>query len=253
MPRDDHHVGIAPEEVSLLAARVCLGPLLLLQGRRVRRVTPRLPEAEGPRAGIEGAGAGSPLRLLVVGDSSAAGVGVSHQQAALAQPTARALARRIGRPVKWQLVARSGACTEEAIELLRASPVSPADVLVTALGVNDVTGQRAARFVGDIAELWRVAARHAGVRHGVLAGLPPMHAFPAVPQPLRWYLGQYARGLDASLEAWIAAQPHLRFCSMQWPVGPGSVATDGFHPGPEGYARWSEAMAAKAAEVLGHA
>ena len=239
--------------MSLLAARVCLGPLLLLQGQRVRRDTPRLPEAEGPRAGVEGAGTAPPLRLLVVGDSSAAGVGVARQEAALAQPMACALAARLGRPVKWQLVAKSGVCTEEAIELLRASPVAPADVLATALGVNDVTGQRAGRFMGDMAELWRVASRHAGVRFGVLAGLPPMHEFPAVPQPLRWYLGRYARALDTSLEAWIAPQAHLRFCSMQWDAGPGSVAADGFHPGPAGYARWSELMAERVAELVARA
>ena len=77
-----------------------------------------------------------------------------------------------------------------------------------------------------------------------------MHRFPAVPQPLRWYLGRYARSLDMSLQAWIAPQPHLRFCSLQWDAGPGSVATDGFHPGPAGYARWSGLMAERVAEVL---
>jgi hypothetical protein len=54
-----------------------LGPLLLLQGRHVRRVTPRLAEAVGPRDGT--AGNGPPLRLLIVGDSAAAGVGVPVQ------------------------------------------------------------------------------------------------------------------------------------------------------------------------------
>ncbi len=52
-----------------------LAPLLLWQGRHVRRVTPRLPEAAGPRAGTTGHG--PPLRLLVLGDSAAAGVGVA--------------------------------------------------------------------------------------------------------------------------------------------------------------------------------
>ena len=41
----------------------------------------RLPEAEGPRAGS--AGEGPALRLLILGDSSAAGVGTTHQEEAL--------------------------------------------------------------------------------------------------------------------------------------------------------------------------
>ncbi|EKS9872121.1 SGNH/GDSL hydrolase family protein, partial [Burkholderia cepacia] len=44
-------------------ATAALGPLLFAQGRYVRRVTPRLPEAAGPRDGV--AGDGPPLRVLV--------------------------------------------------------------------------------------------------------------------------------------------------------------------------------------------
>ena len=236
--------------MSTLAARIVLGPLLLAQGRQVRRTTPRLPEPDGPRAGTEGGGSDAPLRILVVGDSSAAGVGVERQEAALAQPLARALAKRRGGPVAWQLVAKSGICTSEAIELLHAHRVSRADVLVTAVGMNDVTGQRASRFLRDVEELWRVATRVSGVRHGVVSGLPPLHALPAAPQPLRWYLGRYARQLDRSLESWVAARPHLRFCSLQWAAEPGSIASDGFHPGAGGYARWSELAAQRVAELV---
>lgn len=50
-----------------------LGPLLWLQARHVRRVTPHMPEPPGLRAGT--AGRGPLIRLLVAGDSGAAGVG----------------------------------------------------------------------------------------------------------------------------------------------------------------------------------
>lgn len=252
MPRDHHHVDIAAKEtLSFVAARIVLGPLLLAQGRHVRRTTPRLPEPDGPRSGTEGAGVAPALRVLVVGDSSAAGVGVERQEAALAQPLARALAARRSGPVSWQLVAKSGICTAEAIDLLHASRIARADVLVTAIGMNDVTGQRAARFLRDFEELWRVAARVAGVRRGVVSGLPPLHALPAAPQPLRWYLGRYARHLDLALEQWVAQRPHLAFCPLQWAAEPGSIASDGFHPGPGGYARWSSEAADRVVELIG--
>ncbi len=41
---------MSPWECYLL--RTLLGPIFWLQGKRVRRVTPRLPEPPGPRAGI---------------------------------------------------------------------------------------------------------------------------------------------------------------------------------------------------------
>ncbi|WP_236040775.1 hypothetical protein [Marinobacter nauticus] len=51
-----------------------LFPVLLYQGKRTRRVTPRLPEATGDYAGQYGEG--EPVfRLLVLGESTAAGVG----------------------------------------------------------------------------------------------------------------------------------------------------------------------------------
>jgi lysophospholipase L1-like esterase len=188
--------------------------------------------------------------LLVVGDSSAAGVGVERQEHALAQPMARALAARLGAVVAWRLVARSGVCAEEAIELVRGADIGRADVLATSVGMNDVTGQRAARFVRDMAELWRVASERSGARCGVITGLPPLHLLPAAPQPLRWYLGRYARRLDADLERWIAAEPRLAHCSLQWAAGAGSIAADGFHPGPAGYARWSALLAEMAAGLV---
>ena len=61
--------------------RTLLAPVLLVQGRRMFARMPKLPlptDLEpGPR------GDGPPLSLLVVGDSSAAGIGVGRQEDAL--------------------------------------------------------------------------------------------------------------------------------------------------------------------------
>ena len=234
----------------LTLSKIVLGPLLLAQGRWVRRTALRLPEAEGPREGVEAFGAGEPLRVLIVGDSSAAGVGVDHQDRAFARPLARLAAERIGRPVAWQLIAKSGVCAREAVQMLRAASVAPADLLVTAVGMYDVTGQRPARhFVDDVRELWAVASARAGVRLGVISGLPPVHVLPAAPQPLRWYLGRCASSLDARLRQWVDAAPHLRYCSLQWAAMPHEMAADGFHPGAKQYGQWAEAVAGMAAEL----
>src|SRR5689334_20066239 len=81
-PGDVRHGSFTPGgAMGYRTASIALVPLLALQGRRVRRVTPRLPEPPGPRAGL--AGDGPPLRLLILGDSSAAGVGAPSQDEAL--------------------------------------------------------------------------------------------------------------------------------------------------------------------------
>ena len=105
--------------LQLLAAKLALGPMLLPQARWVRRVALRLPEAPGAREGV--VGAGDPLlRLLVIGDSSAAGVGLADQAQALALPLAQRLSEVIDGPVAWQLVAQSGVDSAQARAMVLA-------------------------------------------------------------------------------------------------------------------------------------
>jgi len=226
----------------LPAARLVLGPVLLRQAGAVRRTALRLPEASGPRDGVVGEGEPR-LRLLVVGDSSAAGVGLRHQSQALALPLATLLAERAGTAVSWQLLARTGLDTPGAVELLAQARVAPADVVVTALGVNDVTSQLSAgAFVTHTAQLWSELKRSTGATWGVACGLPPMGRLTAIPQPLRWYLGRYAAVLDASLREW-ARRHALGHCSLGWTDDPAFLAPDGFHPGPALYPQWAARLA----------
>ena len=127
-----------------------LGPVYALQGRYVRRVTPRLPEAPGPRAGT--LGTGLELRLLLLGDSAAAGVGALSQDEALCGRLASELAQSFR--VSWALVARSGATTAGTARHLLRSPAARFDVAVVSLGGNDVMGGRPlARWLDDVDEL----------------------------------------------------------------------------------------------------
>jgi lysophospholipase L1-like esterase len=223
-----------------LALAFPLLPVLALQARRVRSVTPRLPEPPGEREGRRGEG--SPLRLLILGDSAAAGVGAAYQDEAL-------LGRLVGTladlpALEWRLVARSGDTTADTLRTLRSLPDLRCDIAVTSLGVNDVT---ALRGTDAFLSLQRQLVAHlrdaCGARLILVSGLPPMHAFPALPEPLRGFVGRHARRLDAALAAWIATQAdctHLPFGEL-----PSSemMASDGFHPGPPIYADWADRVA----------
>ena len=84
-----------------------LAPVLLAQGSLTRSRTPVLPEPPGDRTGSRGTG--RPLRLLIAGDSAAAGVGAAHQDEAL---LGQLLARLVPSwHVSWRLAARTGATT----------------------------------------------------------------------------------------------------------------------------------------------
>jgi lysophospholipase L1-like esterase len=227
---------------SLVAAKLLLGPVLLPQALRVRRTALRLPEAAGARSGVAGEGAVQ-LRVLVVGDSSAAGVGVADQAQALALPLARRLHERLGGAVAWQLVAKSGVNTQEALGLAGEAAIEAADVLAVVLGVNDATGQtRADRYLAGLEQLRAHVAARTGARWTVFCGLPPMHRFTALPHPLRWYLGRCADLLDTELQAWTARQGH-GYLSTRWSLDRALLADDGFHPGPLLYPQWADRLA----------
>lgn len=230
--------------------KLLLGPLLLWQGRRVRATALRLPEAAGPRAAE-----GSALRLLIVGDSSAAGVGARHQDEALAGRLAQALAARLGQSVGWQLIATSGYRSEHALAALQVAELAPADVLITALGVNDVVDQVPPRqAIQALDGIHALAAQRAGVRLSLHCGAPPMQAFPLLPQPLRWFFGRQAARLNAALARSVADQAHRRVVRLPLSMLRDAavlMAEDGFHPGPRGYALWAEALADQVMTGLG--
>jgi len=82
-----------------------------------------------------------------------------------------------------------------------------------------------------------------GVAHVLLSSLPPMHVFPALPQPLRWYLGMRARQLNGMLRTIADAEDCCEFLQVDLPFEPDYMAADGFHPAAPAYSAWAAAAA----------
>ena len=66
-----------------------------------------------------------------------------------------------------------------------------------------------------------------------------MGAFPALPQPLRWYLGKKASLFNQHLQALALTQQDLCYLGVDFPTGSEYIASDGFHPSHVAYAHWS--------------
>jgi len=227
-----------------LALKIVLAPVLVAQAVATRKRAPSLPEAAGAREGTIGGDGADALRLLIAGDSSAAGVGVARQDQALAGCLGRALQRRIARPVHWRLQARSGFTTQQVFALLREQPPQAADVAVVVTGVNDVIEQvplrRAIAQRSALAD-WLLGER--GVSHVVFAPLPPVERFPLLPRPLRTVMGADAHRLDDALARWAATRSDVSHAVIDVALGAETMASDGFHPGAEVYRVCGEALA----------
>jgi lysophospholipase L1-like esterase len=232
-----------------LTAKLLLSPLLVAQALSARARTPRLPEAAGAREGE--VGCGLRLRLLMLGDSSAAGVGVAEQSQALAGYLPTALARQAGLRVQWRLLAQSGLTSAQCLLRLASSSPFTADVAVVVLGVNDVVdqipSQRAIAARSAIANRLRNAH---GVAHVVFAPLPPVHHFPALPQPLRWVAGQDARRHDEAVAAWASTRSDVSHVPIDLPLNRELMADDGFHPGEAVYRICGTALAEHIAQQV---
>lgn len=236
----------------LAAAKLVLLPLLLAQGVMTRARLPRLPEAGGERSGLTGPsspGGPAPLRLLVAGDSSAAGVGVRWQHEALAAPLAARLATHTGRPVQWALRARTGLSTAELLAWLQHEAPAAADLAVVVSGVNDVTGRVHPAQAVAARDALATLLKQGGVCHTAFAPVPPMHAFPGLPQPLRWVAGAEARRHNQALAAWVATRGDVSCVPLQLPLDRDGVAADGFHPGAPLYKLCADVIASHLASI----
>jgi lysophospholipase L1-like esterase len=221
-----------------------LAPVLLRQGARVRERTPVLPEAAGDRSGRAGAAEGVPLRLLVVGESTAAGVGVAHQRDGIAARLAAGIARRHGRPVTWAVSARTGATARATERELVRTVAGDQDLVVVILGVNDTVRLHSRRhWRGQLTRILDVLqSRLATGGHVVLAGVPDLGAFPALPQPLRAVLGWHARALDDELQSLASRRSGVVHVPSP-ELTDEAFAEDGFHPDADAYARWAHHLA----------
>jgi lysophospholipase L1-like esterase len=191
------------------------------------------------------------LRLLILGDSSAAGVGVGQQAQALAGFLPSVLARHAHVRVLWRLVARSGITSAQCLDLLQDGPAVEADVAVVVSGVNDVVEQVPSRRAVAAREALANHLRNAhGVAHVVFAPLPPVHRFSGLPQPLRWVAGSDARRHDAAVARWAATRGDVSHVPIDLPLNAGLMADDGFHPGETVYRVCGTALAEHIAQTV---
>jgi lysophospholipase L1-like esterase len=205
------------------------------------------PASPRPPAGIETFGTGpSVLRYLVLGDSTAVGVGGTYENG-IARQTSRHLSRR--GQVLMKNVAVSGARVADVLEdqLPRIGDFRP-DLVLLDVGANDVIRlTSAASLARDLEEIYReLVARNCGVRI-VVTGAPDMSTPPRIPRLLRGIAGRRTAALNEEFEKFVARR-NLVFAPIARETGPlfkrdrSLFDDDRFHPNDRGYATWIEVI-----------
>jgi lysophospholipase L1-like esterase len=206
-----------------------------------------------------GAAAAPPLRLALLGDASALGVGVDRVADTVGGHLAGLLAGGPaveGRRIELSSVAVAGSHggdlgTQVARALLGERP----DVAVILVGTNDVIGLRrprdAAAYLGGAVR----RLRDAGVSV-VVGTCPDLGAVRAFAPPLRQLLGLLGRRVaraqsEAVREAGGVPVDLAERAGPVFRADAGTLCHDGLHPSADGYRVWAHALYPAVAEAAG--
>jgi lysophospholipase L1-like esterase len=221
-----------------------LMPLALVQGRRFLAMTTMAPPAAGAPSGSAGTGDGPPLRLVLLGDSTAAGHGVDSHEDGIAAQVARRLADQTGRRVTWTAIGQFGATTRRIRHRLLPMLDGACDVAILSAGANDVLARRsAAQSRTDYAAILDALAERA--ERVVAIGAPPFRALPALPWALSRYLAVRGDRFDAMVDE-LCRERGMPWLPALTSLDASFFASDGFHPSATGYG----IIAAAIAEIL---
>ena len=218
-------------------------PIILFQAKQVRRKAIHLPLAKGKHQAIQ---ANAELSLLHIGESTVAGVGVSHLKFGLTNAISKHLNLSLGVNINWHILAQNGA-TIAHINQLESTIPNP-DILLITLGVNDTTGITSIRAWRD--QIYLSCQKFAGPETQIyFTQVPNMAQFPLLPFPLNRFLGIRSQQLDDELKACC----HLleaHYLNSQLPIKAAWMAKDGYHPNEAGYDIWAEQIASSMAPTL---
>jgi lysophospholipase L1-like esterase len=218
-------------------------PVYVWQGVGVRLRTERMVPAQGPVLHAI-PGKQPAISLLVLGDSSAASVGIGKTEDGLAAQLSQLIAEQTGRSVRWRAAGFSSATANQirdyVIPNLAAEPWTH---IVISIGTNDTKNFHSVpRFKKDFGGLLYALRAKWPEARVVWSPVVDLKRVPALP-----------RALGSILEVRAGAVNRMgeRLCNERGAVAAGRLpildpqagfSSDGFHASEAGYRAWAEHM-----------
>ena len=208
--------------------------------------------------GIYGSGRGEPYDIVVLGDSSAAGVGTDAAHETVGAIIASGVAALTGRRVRLTNRAVVGAESSDLERQLANSleDVMRPDVVLIMVGANDVT-HRIERSA-SVRQLEQTVRRIRALGSEVVVGTcPDLGTIQPIRQPLRSLMKRWSRDLAAA-QTVAVVEAGGRTVSLGDLIGPEFAESphvmfskDRFHPSAAGYARAAAALLPSVCAALG--
>ncbi|MFY0652778.1 MAG: SGNH/GDSL hydrolase family protein [Cyclobacteriaceae bacterium] len=232
-------------------------PIMYYQGKQIRASVPKLPEAEGVEGLCYSNGkAGSTLRILSIGESTIAGVGVQTHKEGFTGTFSREISRLFESNVKWKVYARSGYTSKRVQEEIVPEIIeNQADLIIIGLGGNDAfTLNRPSKWKVEIELLIESINSKFPEAVIVFCNMPPIKEFPAFTGLIKFTIGNLVEILGEELQKVVNRHQNVFYFSkkitlegwidkFQLEVNKEDFFSDGIHPSKLTYQTWAKDIA----------
>jgi lysophospholipase L1-like esterase len=230
-------------------------PIMYFQGKNIRKNVPKLPEARNPKGYIKTA-AEKTLKIIAIGESTIAGVGVDFHKNGFIGSLAREISEKTNNSVLWRVYAKSG----YSAKMIRKKMIpkiedSNADIIVVGLGGNDA-------FKLNSPDIWmyninliiKDLKRKFPKTPIYFTNMPPIKEFPAFTGIIKFVIGNLVEILGKRLSKKVSTKKNVHFNDeiIQFKIWKeryqieGDITTffsDGVHPSKLTYQIWGKDMA----------
>ncbi|PQJ79061.1 SGNH/GDSL hydrolase family protein [Polaribacter porphyrae] len=230
-------------------------PFLYYQGKKIRKNVPKLPEAKEPKGYIKTTSERT-LKILAIGESTIAGVGVDFHKNGFIGALATTISKEKNISVLWRVYAKSGFTAKMVRKrLLPKIEETNADIIVIGLGGNDA-------FKLNSPEVWiyQINLLIKNLKHKYpktpiyFTNMPPIKEFPAFTKAIKFVIGNLVEILGKRLYKRVRKKTNVHYNNeivtleawkerFQLDGNIDTFFSDGVHPSKLTYQVWGKDMA----------
>ncbi len=227
-------------------------PVLYFQGKNIRASIPKLPEAIGNSGSTE-SNSSRILRMITIGESTVAGVGVATHEEGFTGTLAKTLAKELNTSVEWKVYAKSGYTAKRVTyKIIPKIEETDLDLIVVGLGGNDAFKlNRPGKWrsqMQTLIETLQVKFPNVPI---CFMNMPPIKEFPAFTSLIKFTVGNLVELLGKELEALVKTKKGVFYLSevitldiwikqLKTNKRPDDFFSDGVHPSKFTYQVWAK-------------